>query len=275
MTSSSPGAAARYESGTDRLLVEVSGPVATVTFNNPGKHNALSADMRAALPGVLRALNADGDVRVIVMTGAGDKAFTAGADISEFGEQRTSPAARASYDQAWATANAAWASLDKPVIAMIRGFCMGGGLLTALQADIRIASDDSQFGVPAARLGLGYGVSGVTALMNLIGPARTAEILFSARRFPAAEALQMGLVNRVVPAGTLREAVLSLADSIAGNAPLTVAAAKAAIREIGRPDGRRDLAGVQAMVEACFRSADYLEGQRAFAEKRPPAFTGR
>ena len=275
MTSSSPGAAARHESGTDRLLVEVSGPVATVTFNNPGKHNALSADMRAALPGVLRALNADGDVRVIVMTGAGDKAFTAGADISEFGEQRTSRAARASYDQAWAAANDAWASLDKPVIAMIRGFCIGGGLLTALQADIRIASDDSQFGVPAARLGLGYGVSGVTALMNLIGPARTAEILFSARRFPAAEALQMGLVNRVVPAGSLREAVLGLADSIAGNAPLTVAAAKAAIREIGRPDGRRDLAGVQAMVEACFRSADYLEGQRAFAEKRPPAFTGR
>jgi enoyl-CoA hydratase len=275
MTSSSPGPAARYESGTDRLLVEVSGPVATVTFNNPGKHNALSADMRAALPGVLRALNADGDVRVIVMTGAGDKAFTVGADISEFGEQRTSPAARASYDQAWAAANDAWASLDKPLIAMIRGFCMGGGLLTALQADVRIASDDSQFGVPAARLGLGYGVSGVTALMNLIGPARTAEILFSARRFLAAEALQMGLVNRVVPAGSLREAVLSLADSIASNAPLTVAAAKAAIREIGRPDGRRDLAGVQAMVEACFRSADYLEGQRAFAEKRPPVFTGR
>lgn len=275
MTSSSPSAAARYESGTDRLLVEVSGPVATVTFNNPGKHNALSADMRAALPGVLRALNADGDVRVIVMTGAGDKAFTAGADISEFGEQRTSPAARASYDQAWAAANDAWASLDKPVIAMIRGFCIGGGLVTALQADIRIASDDSQFGIPAARLGLGYGVSGVTALMNLIGPARTAEVLFSARRFPAAEALQMGLVNRVVPAGSLREAVLSLAASIAGNAPLTVAAAKAAIREIGRPDGQRDLAGVQAMVEACFRSADYLEGQRAFAEKRPPAFTGR
>ena len=275
MMSSSPGPAARYESGTDRLLVEVSGPVATVTFNNPGKHNALSADMRAALPGVLRVLNADGDVRVIVMTGAGDKAFTAGADISEFGEQRTSPAARASYDQASAAANDAWASLDKPVIAMIRGFCIGGGLVTALQADIRIASDDSQFGVPAARLGLGYGVSGVTALMNLIGPARTAEVLFSARRFPAAEALQMGLVNRVVPAGNLREAVLSLAASIAGNAPLTVAAAKAAIREIGRPDERRDLTRVQAMVEACFRSADYLEGQRAFAEKRPPAFTGR
>jgi enoyl-CoA hydratase/carnithine racemase len=272
MTSPSP--AARHQTGTDRLLVEVTGPVATVIFNNPGKRNALSADMRAALPGLLRALNADGDVRVIVMTGAGDKAFASGADISEFGEQRTSPAARASYDKASAAVNDAWASLNKPVIAMIRGFCMGGGLLTALQADIRIAADDGQFGIPAARLGLGYSVSGVLTLMNLIGPASTAEILFSARRFSAAEALRMGLVNRVVPAGSLREAVFSLADSIAGNAPLTVAAAKAAIRAAGQPDERRDLARVEAMVEACFRSADYLEGQRAFAEKRPPAFTG-
>lgn len=272
MTSPSP--AARHQTGTDRLLAEVTGSVATVTFNNPAKRNALSSDMRAALPGLLRGLNADGDVRVIVVTGAGDKAFVSGADISEFGEQRTSPAARASYDQAAAEMNEAWASLEKPVIAMIRGFCIGGGLLTALQADIRIASDDSQFGIPAARLGLGYGVSGVATLMKLIGPACASEVLFSARRFSAAEALQMGLVNRVVPADSLRETVLSLADSIGRNAPLTVAAAKAAIREVGRPEGRRDLARVEEMVEACFRSADYLEGQRAFAEKRPPAFTG-
>ena len=273
MTSPSP--AAPHQTGTDRLLVEVTGPVAIVTLNNPAKRNAMSADMRAALPGLLGALNADSAVRVIVVTGAGDKAFASGADISEFGEQRTSPAARARYDEAWAAVNDAWASVDKPVIAMIRGFCVGRGLLTALQADIRIASDDSQFGIPAARLGLGYAVSGVTALMNLIGPARTAEVLFSARLLPAAEALQMGLVNQVVPADGLRDAVLSLAGSIARNAPLTVAAAKAAIREASRPEGRRDLARVEAMVEACFRSADYLEGQRAFAEKRSPAFTGR
>jgi enoyl-CoA hydratase len=273
MTSPSP--AGRHQTGTDRLLVEVTGPIATVTFNNPSKHNALSADMRAALPGLLTALNADGEVRVIVITGAGDRAFASGADISEFGDQRTSPAARASYDQSWAAMNDAWASLGKPVIAMIRGFCMGGGLLTALRADIRIASDDSQFGIPAARLGLGYPVSGVTALMRLIGPACTAEVLFSARRFAAAEALQMGLVNRVVPADSLRAAVSSLAGSIARNAPLTVAAAKAAIREASRTDGQPDLARVDAMVEACFRSGDYLEGQRAFAEKRPPAFTGQ
>src|SRR5215472_16809399 len=269
-----PSPPTRHSSGTDKLLVDVAGAVAVVTINNPGKRNALSSEIRAALPGLLEALQADGDVRVVVLTGAGDKAFASGADISEFAERRTSPAARAEYDRGQLALNRSLAELDKPLIAMIRGFCLGGGLLTALQADIRIASDDSQFGIPAARLGLGYAVSGVAALMNLIGPARTAEVLFSAGRFPAAEALEMGLVNRVVPAASLREAVLSHADSIAGNAPLTVAAAKAAIREIGRPDGRRDLARVQAMVEACFQSADYLEGQRAFAEKRPPAFTG-
>jgi enoyl-CoA hydratase/carnithine racemase len=270
-----PTPAPRHQTGTDKLLVEVTGHVATVIFNNPGKRNALSVEMRAALPGLLNALNADNDVRVIVMTGAGDKAFASGADISEFGEHRTSPAARASYDQAWAAVNDAWASLDKPVIAMIRGFCMGGGLLTALQADIRIASDDSQFGIPAARLGLGYPVAGVAALMKLIGPAWTAEILFSAGRFTAAQALGMGLVNQVVPADSLHEAVQSLTDSIVRNAPLTVAAAKAAIRAVGQPGEQRDLTRVEAMVEACFLSADYLEGQRAFAEKRPPAFTGR
>jgi enoyl-CoA hydratase len=270
-----PNSAGRHQTGAGKLLVRLSGPVATLTVSNPAKRNALSGEIRAALPGALGALQADPDVRVIVVTGAGDKAFVSGADVSEFGEQRTSPAARAEFDASMAAVGRAWAALEKPVIAMIRGFCLGGGLLTALQADIRIAAEDSQFGIPAARLGLGYGFGGVTALMNLVGPARTAEILFSARRFSAAEALQMGLVNRVVPAAGLTDAVMTLAAGIAANAPLTVAAAKAAIREASRPPGRRDLARVEAMVEACFRSEDYLEGQRAFAEKRPPAFTGR
>jgi enoyl-CoA hydratase len=273
MTAPSP--ATRRETGTDKLLAEVAGHIATVTFNNPAKRNALSADMRAALPPLLAALDADRDIRVVVVTGGGDKAFASGADISEFGAQRTDPGDRAAYDRDQAALTEAWASVGKPVIALIRGFCLGGGLVTALQADIRIASDDSQFGIPAARLGLGYGFSGVTALMSLIGPARAAELLFSARRFPADEALRMGLVNQVVPAGALQEAGYGLARAIAGNAPLTVAAAKAAIREASRPPGERDLARVQAMVEACFRSADYREGQRAFAGKRPPAFTGQ
>jgi enoyl-CoA hydratase len=263
------------ETGTDKLRAEASGPVAVVTLNNPAKRNALSSDMRAALPGVLAALGADPGIRVVVVTGAGDKAFASGADISEFAEQRTDPAARAEFDRGMAAISRGWASLDKPVIAMIRGFCMGGGLLTALQADIRIAADDSRFGIPAARLGVGYGFGGVAALMKLIGPAWTAEILFSARQFSAAEALQMGLVNRVVPAAELREQVMTLATTIAANAPLTIAAAKAAIREASRSPDRRDVARVEAMVEACFCSEDYREGQRAFAQKRPPTFTGR
>src|SRR5215471_6337947 len=270
MTSPAP-----RETGTDKLLVEVTDGIAIVTFNNPTKRNALSSEIRAALPGVLATLEADPAVRVLVVTGAGDKAFASGADISEFGQQRTSPEARAEYDRGQAALAGAWAGLTKPVIAMIRGFCIGGGLLTALQADIRIASDDSQFGVPAARLGLGPGFASVAALTALVGPAWASEVLFSARRYPAAEALRMGLVNRVVPAAALRDEVMSLAQGIAQNAPLTVAACKAAIREAGRPAGPRDLARVEAMIEACFASGDYREGQRAFAEKRPPAFTGR
>ena len=273
MTSPSP--LARHSTGTGQLLVDVAGAVAVVTINNPGKRNALSGEIRAALPGLLEALQADGDVRVVVLTGAGDKAFASGADISEFAERRTSPAARAEYDRGQVALNRSLAELDKPVIAMIRGFCLGAGLLTALQADIRIVSDDSQFGVPAARLGVGPGFAGVTALMDLVGPAWTSEILLSARRFSAPEALQMGLVNRVVPAASLRDDVMSLAQGIAQNAPLTVAASKAAIREAGRSPDRRDMGRVEAMIEACFRSDDYREGQRAFAERRPPAFTGR
>jgi enoyl-CoA hydratase len=273
MTSSSP--TVRHDTGTDQLLAEVTGAVAVVTFNNPGKRNALSTEMRAALPGLLATLQADPDVRVVVVTGAGDKAFASGADISEFGERRTSPEARAEYDRVSAALSRSWHDLDKPLIAMIRGYCIGGGLFTALQADIRIASDDSQFGVPAARLGLGPGLAGVTALTSLVGPSWTAEVLLSARRFSAAEALQMGLVNRVVPAASLRDEVMSLAQSITQNAPLTVVACKAAIREAVRPADRRDTGRVEALIEACFQSDDYREGQRAFAEKRPPAFTGR
>ncbi len=271
----SPSSPARHETGTDKVLVDVADAVAVVTLNNPEKRNALSSDMRAALPRLMEALQADAGVRVVVLTGAGDKAFASGADISEFADRRTSPEARAEYDRAGEALNRSWASLDKPLIAMIRGFCIGGGLFTALHADIRIAADDSQFGVPAARLGLGPGMAGVTALMSLIGPAHTSEMLFSARRFSAAEALQMGLVNRVVSAEALRKETIDLALAIAANAPLTVAASKAAIRAAGQPAGQDDMARALAMTEACFRSDDYLEGQRAFAEKRPPAFTGR
>jgi enoyl-CoA hydratase/carnithine racemase len=264
-----------FDSGTDKLLVEAADGIARVTFNNPAKRNALSHEIRAALPKVLRALQDDGDVRVVVITGAGSEAFVSGADISEFGQQRTSPEARAEYDRAAAESGRAWLTLEKPILAMIRGFCMGGGLLTALQADIRIASDDARFGVPAARLGLGYGFGGVDALAQVVGASWAAEILFSARRLSAAEALQIGLVNRVVPGERLEAEVSELAQAIRDNAPLTVAACKAALREWRREPERRDLPRVAAQVEACFRSEDYREGQRAFAEKRRPRFSGR
>ncbi|MGH8997010.1 MAG: enoyl-CoA hydratase, partial [Acidimicrobiales bacterium] len=235
---------------------------------------ALSVEMRGAVVDELARLEADPDVRVLVITGGGDRAFMSGADISEFGARRTESDARADYDAGMAAITRAWTSFSKPIIAAIRGYCMGGGVLTALQADFRYASADAVFAVPAARLGLGYAMGGVRALLDVVGPAWTAEILFSARRLGAEEALQAGLVNRVVDGSELQGEVLSLARTIAGNAPLTVAACKAALRELRKPETMRDTELVAQMVEACFRSEDYREGQAAFAEKRTPRFTG-
>ncbi len=262
------------DTGTDKLLVDVEDGVAFITFNQPEKHNALSLAMQTALPPTLRSLQEDPAVRVVILTGAGDRAFVSGADISEFGDRRTSPDARAEFDRLAAESTASWRALEKPIIAMIRGYCMGGGLLTAMQADIRIAAEDSQFAIPAARLGLGYGFGGVEPLVNLVGAGWAAEILFSGRRLTAAEALHIGLVNRVVPVEELRPATMKLAETIAENAPLTVAACKVAITQSRLPPERRDLHRLAGMIEACFRSEDYREGQLAFAEKRRPRFTG-
>jgi enoyl-CoA hydratase/carnithine racemase len=246
-----------------------------MTYNNPARLNAMSMDMQEAVPRVLSAFQESPDVRVVVVTGAGGRAFVSGADISEFGDKRTSVEARATYDRVAAEAGRAWATVDKPIIAMIRGYCIGGGLLTALQTDMRIAAEGSQFGVPAAKLGLGYGYAGVDKLMALVGPAWAAEILFSARRLSDQEALRIGLVNRIVPDDQLEATVHELAATMAANAPLTIRACKAAIRELQKDAARRDLDAVNRMVEECFRSEDYREGQQAFMEKRPPAFRGR
>jgi enoyl-CoA hydratase/carnithine racemase len=230
--------------------------------------------MQLAVPRALAAFDADPGVRVIVARGAGDRAFVSGADISEFGEKRTAVDARAEYDAAQSAAWDAWRAVDRPVIAMIGGYCIGGGLMIAMKADLRIASASSELGIPAAKLGLGYPYEGVEELMALVGPAKTAEILFTARRVSAAEAHAIGLVNQVVPDDQLEATVLDVAGAIAANAPLTVRAARASIHEARRNPSARDHDAIAQLVEACFRSEDYLEGQAAFAEKRAPHFRG-
>ena len=272
MSTDSP---AGIDTGTDRMLAHVEGGIGWMTYNNPARLNAMSHEMQLAVPRILHAFADDPDVHVIVVRGAGDRAFVSGADISEFSGKRTTVAARAEYDDALAQAWRSWREVDKPIIAMIRGYCIGGGLLTAMKTDIRIAAEGSQFGIPAAKLGLGYAFGGVEELLALVGPSWASEILFSARRLSADEALRIGLVNRVVPVDHLEAEVRELAATIAANAPLTVKACKVAIREAQREPSTRDVARVDQMVEDCFRSEDYREGQAAFAEKRPPRFRGR
>ena len=257
------------------MLAHVENGVGWITFNQPEKRNAVSLDMWQAIPKIVSAFTDDDEVRVVVMKGAGDKAFVSGADISEFEEKRSSKDQIEFYDEAMSAANSTLGTMEKPLIAAIRGFCVGGGLGIAVTADLRVSADDGQFGIPAARLGLGYGFLGIKALMNVVGPAFAKEILFTGRRFDAQEAREMGLVNRVVPAAELESMAHQLAESIATNAPLTLLAAKAAVNEGTRDPQDRDLARIESLVEQCFASEDYVEGRRAFMEKRAPRFKGR
>jgi len=260
---------------TDKMLAHVEDGVGWITFNQPKKRNAVSFVMWQAIPEIISDFTSRDDVRVVVMRGAGDKAFVSGADISEFEEVRNTPEQVVIYENATSAANAALRTLDKPLIAMIRGFCIGGGMAIALSADLRITADDGQFGVPAAKLGLGYGYGGIKELMNIVGPSFAKEIFFTGGRFSASDAETMGLVNRVVPVDELESSVTTLAKTIADNAPMTVKAAKAAVNEGTKNPDERDLKSVAAMVEACFNSEDYKEGRRAFMEKRKPQFQGR
>ncbi|MDA1280108.1 MAG: enoyl-CoA hydratase [Chloroflexi bacterium] len=265
----------RLDLQTDKMLAHVEDGVGWITFNQPEKRNAVSFAMWQAVPEIIKDFASSDDVRVVVMKGAGDRAFVSGADISEFEEVRSTPDQIKIYEAATSASNAALRSLEKPLIAMIRGFCIGGGLAISLAADLRISADDGQFGVPAAKLGLGYGYGGIKELMNLVGPSYAKEIFFTGQRFSAVDAEKMGLVNRVVPVGELESTVTAYARTIAENAPMTVKAAKAAINEGTKNPDERDLDRVAAMVEACFNSEDFIEGRRAFMEKRKPQFQGR
>ncbi len=260
---------------TDKMLAHVEDGVGWITFNQPNKRNAVSFAMWQAIPQIIIDFASSDDVRVVVMRGAGDKAFVSGADISEFEEVRNTPEQIVVYEKATSAANAALITLDKPLIAMIRGFCIGGGMAIALSADLRITADDGEFGVPAAKLGLGYGYGGIKELMNIVGPSFAKEIFFTGGRFSASDAETMGLVNRVVPVDDLESSVTALAKTIADNAPMTIKAAKAAVNEGTKNPDERDLDSVAAMVEACFNSEDYKEGRRSFMEKRKPQFQGR
>ncbi len=263
------------DSGTERVISRREGAIGWLVLNNPARHNALSLVMYGAIERVIAAFAADPQVRVIVVTGAGERAFVSGADISEFAEKRATPAQIAEYDALSERASVALEAVAKPTIAMIRGYCIGGGLDLALRTDLRIAAEDARFGVPAVRLGLGYGFSDVKRLVDIVGPAYAKEILYTGRQFTADEALAMGLVHRVRPVAALADGVAKLAETLAGNAPLTIRAMKRSIAEAVKDPEARDVAAATALVEACFDSADYVEGRRAFMEKRPPDFRGR
>jgi enoyl-CoA hydratase len=260
---------------TEKLVATKEGAIGWIVFNNPERHNAVSLEMWQSLPLVLDAFTADPDVRVIVLRGAGEKAFVSGADISQFKEKRSSAEAVKIYNATSDAASEALRNCAKPTIAMIRGYCIGGGTATAVNCDIRIAAEDARFGVPAAKLGLGYRFSGISRLSTLVGPQFAAEIFFTARQFNAHEALQMNLVNRVVPVAELDKFTREYVQTIANNAPLTIAAVKRALIEYHKDPAERNLALCQKMVEDCFASEDYKEGQAAFMEKRKPAFKGR
>jgi len=256
------------------LKLEIDGAIAWIVACNSERMNAYTAGMWAKIPTHIAAAEADPAVRVILLRGDGTRAFSAGADISEFETARTGASA-ADYDRLNHEAFSALLATTKPVIAMIHGFCLGGGLGIAACADLRLADPKAQFAIPAAKLGLGYNPRWVPPLLALAPPAFVKEMLFTGRRFSAAEAQRIGLVNEVVETENLEVAVRTLASTIAANAPLTVRAAKLTIDELVRHPESPDTARLDAAVKACFDSADYVEGRRAFLEKRKPAFQGR
>ena len=256
------------------VRVETEGALGWIVFDHRERRNAITTQMWAEIPEAARRLAQDPAVRVVILRGAGEVAFLSGADISEFERMRSGPGALA-YDAQNTRAFEAIAAIDKPVLAMIHGFCMGGGTAIALQADLRYAADDAELAIPAAKLGLGYSPAGIDTLVRLVGPSVAKDLLFSARRIRAEEALRLGLVNAVVAKPELEAFVRRTAETIAGNAPLTLASVKRVVRNLARGAPAGEDPEIARSVRACFESEDYREGVRAFLEKRPPRFQGR
>lgn len=260
---------------TDKMLARRDGAVAHMIFNNPERHNAVSMEMWEAAETILSDFNDDEEIRVIVLSGAGGKAFVSGADISKFEDERASAEAVRQYSATTARAYSNLYDSPKPTIAMIRGYCIGGGLGLAACCDIRFCTEGSRFGLPAARLGLGYSLPSIRRLADVVGIPAAKDICLSARRYDAGEAQAMGLVHEVLPDDRLDSHVAEYAAKMAANAPLTVAAMKRVFVELAKDPGDRNLEACEAAVDRCFASEDYREGRQAFMEKREPRFKGR
>jgi len=260
---------------TDKILVNREGPIGFLIFNNPERRNAVSLDMWQRAGEVVAEFAADDKVRVIVLAGAGDKSFVSGADISKFEDERANADAQEKYAKTSSGMRALLREAGKPTIAMIRGYCIGGGMSLALNCDMRICSDDAQFGIPAARLGIGYGIEGLGRLVDLVGPSAAKEFIYTARRYKAEEALRLGIVNQVVPVQSLDAAVREIANNIAVNAPLSILTAKRVVDELMKDPAVRNVALCEQLVKDCGASEDFIEGRRAFMEKRKPVFKGR
>lgn len=259
---------------TDKILTEQSGDIARIIFNQPEKRNAVSLEMWEAVEAAVTRFAADNSVRILILSGAGGKAFVSGADISKFETERASEEAVAHYNATTKRVYDLVEAFPKPTIAQIDGFCVGGGVALALCCDLRICGAGSNFAVPAAKLGLGYAYPGLKRLVDVVGPAFAKEIFFTARRFNAEESRIMGLVNRVVPDAEVASAAEDMARMIAANAPMTVAATKFIVGQVLLPESETDMAACDARVKACFDSQDYIEGRRAFLEKRTARFVG-
>ena len=258
-----------------RIVAEKEGYVGRIIFDNPARLNAVSKIMWDGLADTIEAYEADDSVRVIVLEGAGSKAFVSGADISKFENERANLDAVKAYGE---SVNRGYGSVQycrKPTIAKIKGYCYGGGVGIAICCDLRICADNSSFCIPAAKLGIGYGPENTKVLLDLVGPAFTKEIFYTARRFDAGEAERMGLVNRVVPLADLDEFVRGYTDMMASNAPLSLRATNLIVNELLKDEGSRDMAVCAGLVEDCAKSADHEEGRKAFMEKRKPAFVGK